>query len=51
MPEYIIDAAKYALRGNTVVNYNGETYDLDGYLYFSRYVENAKLTIQDHMFK
>lgn len=51
MPEYIIDAAKYALHGNTTVNYNGTTYDLDGYLYFSRYVENAKLTIQDHMFK
>lgn len=51
MPECIIDAAKYALQGNTVVNYNGTTYDLNGYLYFSRWVSNAKLTIQDHMFK
>lgn len=51
MPECVIDAAKYALQGNTVVNYNGITYDLDGYLYFSRWVSNAKLTIQDHMFK
>ena len=51
MPECVIDAAKYALHGNTTVNYNGTTYDLDGYLCFSRYVKNAKLTIQDHMFK
>lgn len=51
MPECVIDAAKYALHGNTVVNYNGTTYDLDGYLYFSRWVNNAKLIIQDHMFK
>lgn len=51
MPECIIDAAKYALHGNTTVNYNGTTYDLDGYLYFSGYVKNAKLIIQDHMFK
>ena len=51
MPECVIDAAKYALHGNTTVNYNGTTYDLDGYLCFSRYVENAKLIIQDHMFK
>lgn len=51
IPECVIDAAKYALQGNTTVNYNGTTYDLDGYLYFSRWVSNAKLTIQDHMFK
>ena len=51
MPECVIDAAKYALQGNTTVNYNGITYDLNGYLYFSRWVSNAKLTIQDHMFK
>ena len=51
MPECVVDAAKYALHGNTTVNYNGTTYDLDGYLCFSRYVENAKLIIQDHMFK
>lgn len=51
MPECVIDAAKYTLHGNTTVNYNGTTYDLDGYLCFSRYVKNAKLTIQDHMFK
>ena len=51
MPECVIDAAKYALKGNTTVNYNGQTYDLDGYLYFSRYVSGCRLRIQDHMFK
>lgn len=51
MPECVIDAAKYALKGNTTVNYNGQTYDLDGYLYFSRYVSGCRLQIQDHMFK
>ena len=51
MPECVIDAAKYALRGNTTVEYNGQTYDLNGYLYFSRYVSGCRLQIQDHMFK
>lgn len=51
MPECVINAAKYALRGNTTVEYNGQTYDLDGYLYFSRYVGGCRLQIQDHMFK
>lgn len=51
MPECVIDAARYALQGNTTVNYNGTTYDLNGYLYFSRYVSGCRLQIQDHMFK
>ena len=51
MPECVINAAKYALKGNTTVNYNGHTYDLYGYLYFSRYVGGCRLQIQDHMFK
>lgn len=51
MPECVIDAAKYALKGNTTVNYNSQTYDLNGYLYFSRYVGDCRLQIQDHMFK
>lgn len=51
MPECVINAAKYALKGNTTVNYNGQTYDLNGYLYFSRYVRGCRLQIQDHMFK
>ena len=51
MPECVIDAAKYALKGNTTVNYNSQTYDLNGYLCFSRYVSDCRLQIQDHMFK
>jgi hypothetical protein len=51
MPEVTINAAKYALKGNTTITYNGTTYDIDGYIAFSRYVKNAKLVIQDHMFK
>lgn len=51
LPDEIIEAAKYALRGNTTVYYNDTTYDLDGYLYFSRWVSGCRLQIQDHMFK
>lgn len=51
IPECVIKAAKYALRGNTTINYNNETYDLDGYLYFSRYINGCRIQIQDHMFK
>lgn len=51
LPDEIIESAKYALRGNTTVYYNDTIYDLDGYLYFSRYVSGCRLQIQDHMFK
>lgn len=51
LPSEIIEAAKYALRRNTTVYYNDTTYDLDGYLYFSRWVSGCRLQIQDHMFK
>lgn len=51
LPNEVIEAAKYALRGNTTVYYNNTTYDLAGYLYFSRYVRGCRLQIQDHMFK
>lgn len=51
LPEECIEAAKYVLWGNTTVYYNNTTYDLDGYLYFSRYVSGCRLQIQDHMFK
>lgn len=51
LSDEIIESAKYALRGNTTVCYNDTTYDLDGYLYFSRYVSGCRLQIQDHMFK
>lgn len=51
LPNEVIEAAKYALQGNTTVYYNHTTYDLAGYLYFSRYVRGCRLQIQDHMFK
>lgn len=51
IPDEVIEAAKYALRGNTTVYYNDTVYDLSGYLYFSRYVSGCRLQIQDHMFK
>ena len=51
LPESCIEAAKYALMGNTVVNYNGKDYDLKGYLFFSRYIKDRRLVIQDHHFK
>lgn len=51
MPESIINAAKYALRGNTTITYNGQVYDLEGYLYFSRYISGCRLQIEEHMFK
>ena len=51
LPESCIEAARYALAGNTVVNYNGKDYDLKGYLFFSRYIKDKRLVIQDHHFK
>lgn len=51
LPNEIINSAKYVLRGNTVVCYNDIFYDLNGYLYFSRYIKDYRLKIQDHMFK
>lgn len=46
-----IKAAKEVLNGDTTVNYGGKVVDLKGYLFFSRYVANKKLTIQHHDFK
>lgn len=51
LSDEVIEAAKYALRGNTTVYYNNTTYDLDGYLYFSRYVAGCRIQIQNHQFK
>jgi hypothetical protein len=51
LSEEIINSAKYALSGNKSVEYNNNVIDLNGCLYFSRYVENAKYQIQDHQFK
>ena len=49
--ESIIDAATYALRGNTCVIYNNTSIDLKGYFFFSRWVNGCRVKIQDHMFK
>jgi spore germination cell wall hydrolase CwlJ-like protein len=46
-----VEAAKYALLGNTTVNYFGQTYEMNDYLFFSRYVSNCRLIIEDHQFK
>lgn len=46
-----IKAAKAVLNGDTKVNYRNKTYDLKGYLFFSRYVYGCKLQIQNHQFK
>lgn len=51
LPQSCIEAAKYALDDNKVVNYNGQDIDLSDYYFFSRYVANARVTIQDHDFK
>lgn len=46
-----IKAAKEVLNGDTTVKYKGKTHNLKGYLFFSRYVYNCRLQIQNHMFK
>lgn len=51
LPASCIEAAKYALLGNKTVVYNGQTIDLHDYHFFSRYIENCRVQIQDHMFK
>lgn len=51
LPQECIDAALYALDGNTTVNYNGVEIDMSEFLYFARYWQDATLTIQDHDFK
>ena len=44
-------AAKEALNGSTTVKLNGKTVQMKKYLYFSRYVSGARLTIGAHQFK
>jgi spore germination cell wall hydrolase CwlJ-like protein len=51
LPQSCIDAAIYALNNNTTVHYNNKDYEMSDYYYFSRYVKNAKITIESHMFK
>ena len=51
IPQECIEAAKYALDGNTVIIYEDQEIDMSEYLYFARYWKDAKITIQDHDFK
>ena len=51
MPLSCMQAAVYALRGNKIVSYNDNVYDLSDYYFFSRQISNPRLVIQDHMFR
>ena len=50
LPQSCIDAANYALAGNTSVTYNDETRDISDYYFFGRYRNNCRWQIQDHQF-
>lgn len=50
IPQSCIDAAKYALDGNTIVTYEEKDLDLSNIFFFSRYRKNPKYCIQDHQF-
>lgn len=45
------NAAKIVLKGSREIELEDETYKMDDYLYFSRYVENARFQLGNHMFK
>lgn len=51
LPQSCIDAANYALAGNTSVIYNDETRDISDYYFFGRYRKNCRWQIQDHQFE
>ena len=51
LPQSCIDAANYALAGNTSVTYNDETRDISDYYFFGRYRNNCRWQIQDHQFE
>lgn len=44
-------AAKSALEGSTKVYVKGKSKQMKKYLYFSRYISNAKFTLGNHQFK
>lgn len=46
-----IKAAKAALSGTKKITYKKKSINLKGYMFFSRYVKNAKLQIAHHQFK
>ena len=51
LPQSCIDAASYALAGNTSVTYNDEIRDISDYYFFGRYRNNCRWQIQDHQFE
>ena len=51
LPQSCIDAANYALAGNTSVTYNDETRAISDYYFFGRYRNNCRWQIQDHQFE
>ena len=51
LPQECIEAARYALSGKTIINYNGQDIDMSEYLYFATNWANEKIRIQDHDFK
>lgn len=44
-------AAEEALNGSTSVNINGRQQDMGSYLFFSRYIRNARFQLGAHQFK
>ena len=46
-----LKAAKEVLEGSTTIKKDGREKDMKKYLYFSRYISNAKYTLGDHQFK
>lgn len=44
-------AAKSALEGSTTVKTNGKKKQMNSYLFFSRYIPNARYTLGAHQFK
>jgi spore germination cell wall hydrolase CwlJ-like protein len=44
-------AAVAALEGSTTIKVNGKRKQMKSYLYFSRYVKNARFTLGGHQFK
>lgn len=51
IPEDCIKAAKDVLQGSRSVYYNEETIDMSSYVFFSRYIPDKRLVIEDHQFK
>ena len=51
IPQSCIDAATYALEGNTYLIIDNEIENFNDYLYFSKYIKNRRKKIGDHSFK